>query len=203
MPAPKSSVQTAPTEVPAPKTIDVATAVKSIMSPNAGANTVADTAEQLAPRVDAATKLPIETRNGLTQIKLVPGKSEMTIGEKQLLAVDFKSDASIAMVTLTFRLDPRVIRVNNILPGVIFASAKTAPIITQSIDQHGMLMVSIFPVNGPIQVTGEGSLLNLEVEAIGASDGAMAVGTPEVHLVSTDRRSLVPQVESKRLVVKQ
>jgi general secretion pathway protein D len=202
MPAPKSAVQTA-TEAPAPKTIDVATAVKSIMSPNAGASTVADTAEQLAPNSGAGAKLSNETRNGLTQIKLVPGKSEMKIGEKQLIAVDFKSDASIAMVALTFRFDPRVIRVNNILPGVIFAGAKTAPIINQSIDQHGMLMVSIFPVNGPIQVTGEGSLLNLEVEAIGASNGAMALGAPEVHLVASDRRSVVPQVESKRLVVKQ
>jgi general secretion pathway protein D len=211
MPAPKSAVQTS-AEPPAPKTIDVATAIKNIVSPAAGTSAVAATrqdanvqnpVESLAPKTDASAKPSQEPLNGLTELRLAPSTREMKVGAKQLIAIDFKSDAPIAMAVLTLRFDPRVIKVNSVLPGVIFLNAKTAPTITQSIDEQGMLLVSLTPANGPIRVTGEGSLLNLEVEAIGTGDTVLAFDPANMHVVASDGRAVGLQIGPARLTVKQ
>ena len=127
----------------------------------------------------------------------------MKPGEKQLLAIDFKSDTPISMAVLTLRFDPRVIKVTAVLPGVIFVNAKTAPIIVQSIDRNGMLLVSITSTAGPIRATHEGSLLNIEVEAVGAGDSALAFDQNNVHLMASDGRNALVQVEPIKLAVKQ
>jgi general secretion pathway protein D len=211
MPAPKSAVQTV-TEPQAPKTIDVATAIKNIVSPAAGTSPVAETrqnasvqntVESLSPKTDASAQPSQEAVKGLTEIKLAPSSREMKVGAKQLIAIDFKSDAPIAMAVLTLRFDPGVIKVNSVLPGVIFLNAKTAPTITQSIDPQGMLLVSITPANGPIRVTGEGSLLNLEVEAIGTGDSGLAFDPSNMHFVASDGRAAGLQIGPARLTVKQ
>ncbi len=211
MPAPKSAVQTS-AEPLAPKTIDVATAIKNIVSPAARTSAVAQTkqdanvqspVESLAPKTDASARPSQEALNGLTEIKLAPSTREMKVGAKQLIAIDFKSDAPISMAVLTLRFDPGMIKVNRVLPGVIFLNAKTAPTITQSIDEHGMLLVSVTPTNGPIRVTGEGSLLNLEVEAIGTGDSVLAFDPANMHVVASDGRAVGLQIRPARLTVKQ
>src|SRR6266851_8495403 len=199
MPQPKTAAPTNGTETAPPPKMDVASAIKSVVSP--ATNVAATTAstkqdiaftpavEQLAPKSDASAETSNKALNGLIEIRLSPGRTEMKPGEKQLLAIDFKSDTPISMAVLTLRFDPRVIKVNAVLPGVIFVNAKTAPIIAQSIDRNGMLLVSITPTAGPIRATHEGSLLNIEVEAVGMGDSGLASGQANVHLMASDGRN--------------
>jgi hypothetical protein len=102
---------------------------------------------------------------------------------------------------VTLRFDPHVLKINSVTAGGMFASAKTAPSLTQSIDPSGMLLVSLAPAAGS-PITGEGVLLNLEVEAIAGGDTLLAFDLANVHLVTSDGRGILLQVEPVKLTVK-
>jgi general secretion pathway protein D len=205
-PAPKSAAFTASGEPP--KTLDVASAIKNIVSPGTGvtassasARTDAPTAlvvEQLSPKSDALVKT---NDAGITELRLVSERSDLRVGEKQQLTVQFKSDAPLGMAVLTMRFDPNVIKIKSVSPGSIFLNAKVAPTITQSIDEHGLMLVSLTPAAGAA-VNGEGTLLSFEVEAVGAGDSALAFDLANVHLVASDGRYVTLQIEPIKLMVK-
>jgi len=64
-----------------------------------------------------------------------------------------------------------------------------------------MLLVSLVPAVGS-PVSGEGSLLNIEVEAIASGDSLLAFDLANVHLVASDGRNICFQVEPVKLTVK-
>jgi len=211
-PAPKTAAFTASGDQP--KTLDVASAIKNIVSPGTGVSassasaktdaTAALVVEQLSPKSeksDARVK-NIDAAASVTELRLVSEKGELRVGEKQQLTVQFKSDAPLGLAVLTMRFDPNVIKIKSVSAGSIFASAKAAPTITQSIDEHGMMLVSLAPAAGSA-VSGEGALLTFEVEAIGTGDSALAFDLANVHLVATDGRNVVLQLEPIKLMVKQ
>ena len=205
-PAPKTAALTTTSEQP--KTLDVASAIKNIVSPGTGV-----TASSVSARTDAPTALVVEQLSpksealvktndaSVTELRLVSEKGELRVGEKQQLTVQFKSDAPLGLAVLTMRFDPNVIKIKSVSAGSIFANAKVAPTITQSIDAHGLILVSLAPAAGSA-VNGEGALLNFEVEAIGAGDSALAFDLANVHLVASDGRYVTLQIEPIRLTVK-
>lgn len=206
-PAPKTAALTAASEPP--KTLDVASAVKNIVSPGTGVSASSASAkaevptalvvEQLSPKSEA---LPKTNDAGATELRLVSEKGELRVGEKQQLTVQFKSDAPLGLAVLTMRFDPNVIKIKSVSAGNIFQNAKVAPTITQSIDTHGLMLISLTPAAGSA-VNGEGALLNFEVEAIGAGDSALAFDLANVHLVASDGRYVTLQIEPMKLTVKQ
>ena len=224
-PAPKAAAFTASSEQPKtletgyllsppnkyllPKTLDVASAIKNIVSPGTGvsassasARTDAPTAlvvEQLSPKSEALAKT---NDASVTELRLVSEKAELRVGEKQQLTVQFKSDAPLGLAVLTLRFDPNVIKIKPVSAGSVFLNAKVAPTITQSIDEHGLMLVSLAPAAGSA-VNGEGALLTFEVEAIGAGDSALAFDLANVHLVASDGRYVTLQIEPIKLTVKQ
>lgn len=207
MPAPKAAALTASSEPP--KTLDVASAIKNIVSPGTGvsassasAKTEVPTAlvvEQLSPKSEALVKT---NDAGATELRLASAKGELRVGEKQQLTVQFKSDAPLGLAVLTMRFDPNVIKIKSVSAGSIFQNAKVAPTITQSIDTQGLLLVSLTPAAGSA-INGQGALLNFEVEAIGAGDSALAFDLANVHLVASDGRYVTLQIEPLKLTVKQ
>ncbi len=211
-PAPKTAAFTASGDQP--KTLDVASAIKNIVSPGTGVSassasaktdaTAALVVEQLSPKSEKSDALVknIDAAASVTELRLVSEKGELRVGEKQQLTVQFKSDAPLGLAVLTMRFDPNVIKIKSVSAGSIFASAKAAPTITQSIDEHGMMLVSLAPAAGSA-VSGEGALLTFEVEAIGTGDSALAFDPANVHLVATDGRNVVLQLEPIKLMVKQ
>jgi len=206
-PAPKAAALTAGSEPP--KTLDVASAIKNIVSPGTGVSASSGSAkkevptalvvEQLSPKSAALAKA---NDAGVTELRLVSDKGELRVGEKQQLTVQFKSDAPLGMAVLTMRFDPNVIKIKSVSAGSIFQNAKVAPTITQSIDAHGLMLVSLAPAAGSA-VNGEGALLNFEVEAIGAGDSALAFDLANVHLVASDGRYVTLQIEPIKLTIKQ
>jgi len=73
--------------------------------------------------------------------------------------------------------------------------------LTQSVDQNGMLLISLTPAAGS-PVNGEGVLLNIEFEAVAGGDSLLAFDLANVHLVASDGRNILLQVEPVKLTVK-
>jgi len=193
--------------------MDVATAIKNVVTPSTTLTNTADTAkpqpnvtapmEDLAPKsaaVDTAaiTSAPLPK---VIELRLNPAKSELTMGEKRRFAIELNSEANLGLAVVMLRFDPNVLKVNSVSTGKMFGGAKTVPTLTQSLDQKGVLLVSVAPAAGT-QISGEGEFLNLEVEAIGAGDSSVAFDVSNVHLVSADGQSTVLQLAPMSLTVR-
>jgi general secretion pathway protein D len=216
MPQPKSAAFTAQTDqaqLPATKTLDVTSALKSVLSPATSLSktstsardntTVTPAVEQLAPKAER-TELSAkasELSAGLIQLSLAPEAGEMKVREKRQLAVQVRTGAPLGLAVLTLRFDPRVLKVNSVTTGSIFSNAKTGPTLTYSIDRDGMLLISLVAGAGT-SFTGEGTALNIEFEGLAGGDSALAFDLANIHLVASDGRSVLLQVEPIKLTVK-
>jgi general secretion pathway protein D len=210
MPQPKSFVATDPA---ASQKLDVAGALKSIVSPTTGVSqtaavskqeaTVSPVVEELAPKSEKTdpNARPNELTGGIVELGLSPEQGEMRVGEKRQLALSVRTGAPLGLAVVTLRFDPHVIKVNSVTTGGLFANAKTAPALTQSIDPTGMLLVSLAPAAGA-PIGGEGVLLNIEFEGIAGGDSLLAFDLANVHLVASDGRNILLQVEPVKLTVK-
>ncbi|HXM48410.1 MAG TPA: secretin N-terminal domain-containing protein [Pyrinomonadaceae bacterium] len=209
MPQPKALAANSP----ATQKMDVASALKSIVSPTTGvsgtsAGTKQDAnltpvVEGLAPKSEKTDTSAgsNELAAGVVELGLSPDQSEMRVGEKRQIALGVRTGAPLGLAVLTLRFDPRVVKINSVAPGGLFANAKTAPALTQSVDQNGMLLVSLTPAAGS-PVNGEGVLLNIEFEAVAGGDSLLAFDLANVHLVASDGRNILLQVEPVKLTVK-
>ncbi|MDX6496918.1 MAG: ral secretion pathway protein [Blastocatellia bacterium] len=213
VPQPKALVLNAHAEVPAPQKMDVASALQSIVSPTTSVSGTSASAKQdvnlvpavegLAPKSEKSdvTVKPSEPAPSLVQLSLSPDQSEMRVGEKRQLALGVKTGVPLGMAVLTLRFDPRVMKINSVTPGSLFANAKIAPALTQSVDQNGMLLVSLAPAAGS-PISGEGVLLNIEFEAVADGDSLLAFDLANVHLVASDGHNILLQIEPVKLTVK-
>ena len=213
MPQPKAAATTNGNETAPPPKMDVASAIKSVVAPTTNvssttASTKQDVAltpvvEQLAPKSEkTGTTAKIKGPTvGVIELSLTPSTNELRLGEKRRIAVEINSEAPVGMAVLTLRFDPKVIKINSVSAGSLFANARTAPTITQSIDEHGVLLVSLTPAAGA-PVSGDGTLLNIAIEAIGAGDSALAFDLNNVHLIASDGQKTLLQIEPIKLTVK-
>jgi general secretion pathway protein D len=213
MPQPKSVAVTSKAELPASKTLDVASALKNMLSPTTSVSRTSSSAkenaapmfafEQIKPKSEKIAEVAKanDLAAGVIALSLTPEQGEMRVGEKRQFTVQVGTGAPLGLAVLTLRFDPQVIKVNSVTAGNIFANAKTAPTLTQSVDKNGMLLVSLTAAAGS-PVTGEGSLLNIEFEAIAGGDSALAFDLANIHLVASDGRAVLLQIEPIKLTVK-
>jgi len=217
MPQPKTAAVTSRAEPPASKTMDVASALKSVLSPTTSVSRTASSAkedtaltpviEQLSPKSEkpkseeTASAKANEPVAGLIELSLAPDQSEMKIGEKRQLAVQVRTGAPLGLAVLTLRFDPQVIKINSVTAGSLFTNAKATPNLTQSVDKNGMLLVSLVAAAGT-PISGEGALLNIEFEAIAGGDSGLAFDLANIHLVASDGRNVLLSVEPIKLTVK-
>jgi Flp pilus assembly secretin CpaC len=215
MPQPKTAAPTNGTETAPPRKMDVASAIKSVVAPTTNVSSTTGSSkqevvltpavEQLAPKsekIDTSAKANDPTVS-MIELSLTPSTNDMRLGEKRRLAVEISSEAPVGMAVLTLRFDPKVIRINSLSAGSLFANARTAPNITRSIDEHGVLLVSVMPAAGAAPVSGNGALFNIDIEAIGAGDSVLAFDLNNVHLTASDGRNTLLQIEPIKLTVKQ
>jgi hypothetical protein len=102
---------------------------------------------------------------------------------------------------MMLRFDPKVLKVKAISIGELFASAKSAPTLTQSIDEHGMVLISVAP-GADSAITADGALINIDVEALATGDSSLAFDISNVHVVASDGRPLLLQINPAKLTVK-
>ncbi len=137
------------------------------------------------------------------ELRLIPERNEMRVGEKRRLALVLKTDAPLGLAVVTLRFDPRTVAVRNVATGNLFAGQQTAqPNITQSINPNGMLLVSIAPPTGA-PMTGAGVLIFIDIEALATGDSVISFDKDNMHLIAADGRTLSLQLVQSEVSVKQ
>jgi general secretion pathway protein D len=212
MPQPKSAAVSTIQNQPVMQSADVATALKNVVSSPANVSATSLTGKEtaaVAPVIDVAPKpdssaasvKPLDPAASMIEVSLSPDKSELKVGDKQQLQLRVKSDAPLGMAIATLRFDPKVLKVTSISMGDLFANAKTPPALTQSVDEHGMVLMSITPGSGSA-VTADGGIINIGVEALAPGDSTLSFDLSNVHVIASDGRPLLLQIDPVKLTVK-
>jgi LysM repeat protein len=205
MPQPKSASFAPPTTGTDPNKVDVVTAIKSVVTPTTGISSTSASAktdanvttpvEGLSPKPVSSDAAKSEPLPAVIELELKAEAPEMTAGEKRQLTLELNSPAPVGMSVVMLRFDPKVLKVANVTAGKMFADARTAPTITVMKNDSGVLLLSLAPAAGTT-ISGEGSLLSLEVEAIGAGDSSIGFDLSNVHLTTSDGSASVLQLSS-------
>lgn len=191
----------APAYVPAPKSLINNQSAAEVAAINTGISGPANAMlTSLTKPIQVAVGSPGESR--IAQIKL--GAAEpLKVGEKRRLAVEFKSDVPLGLAVLTLRFDPRVIKIQAVSAGSMLAEGKDpAPAVSASVDLSGVCLISISALNGSPSLNGSGTLLYLDVEAVGAGDSGLIFDKLKTSLMATDARAVVLDLSQSQLAVK-
>jgi general secretion pathway protein D len=189
-----------PEFVPAPKSLisDRSAAELAVINSGAGGTQNAVLTSLPTP-IDASAGT---TRNGsrIAQLNLMPANEVLKAGDQRRFAVEIKSEVGLSLAVLALRFDPKVVRVTAVSPGTLFPRGKP-PFLTQSVDPSGMCLISL-SANGAL-MQGSGSLVILQVEAIGPGDTGITFDQGNLHLVAPDGREVVLEFPPGLKLVKQ
>jgi general secretion pathway protein D len=194
-----------PSFVPAPKSLISNQAAANVATVNTSG---AGNQNAVLTSLPKATETSLAAKSGATrvaQLSLLPAADVLKVGEKRRYAVQLNSDVSLNLALLALRFDPKVVKVTALSAGNILpATGETAPLFTPLIDTNaGTCMISISSLDGKASFKGSGSLLFIDVEAIGEGNASLMFIKETLHLVATDSRDIVPELIQGTATVKQ
>lgn len=193
-----------PAFVPAPKSLVSDRAASQVAAVNSSAAGSQNAVLTSLPKPTAGS---LNTTSGTTRvarISFLPAEDELKVGEKRRYAVQLNSDVSLSLALLALRFDPKVVRINAVSAGSLLSeSTNAAPALTQSVDPLGVCLISISAINGRTQLKGLGSLIFIDVEAIGPGNASFVFDKDALHLVATDARDVTSQITQGNAIVKQ
>jgi len=158
------------------------------------------TAPAPAVPVAATANAPAESN---AELLLLPERQELKVGERRRVMLFIKTDAPLGLATATLRFDPKALAVRSVSQGGLAGDKASAPVVTQSVDAAGVLLVSIAPAAGAQPLTGEGLLLVIEVEGLVPGETGLQFDADKVHLVATDGRTVRARTTPGRFKVTQ
>ncbi|MBC7911180.1 MAG: hypothetical protein H7Y30_11800 [Pyrinomonadaceae bacterium] len=171
-----------------------------------GAQPLAVTVEEppRLPSIESARREPLikPFLGSAAELRLIPERNEMRVGEKRRLALVLKTDAPLGLAVVTLRFDPRTVVIRNVASGNLFAGQQSMPTITQSVNQGGVLLVSIAPPTGAT-MSGAGVLIFVDIEALAAGASAVSFDNNNMHLIAADGRNMTLQLVQSEVIVKQ
>jgi general secretion pathway protein D len=153
------------------------------------------------PRLLTSERMEKAMLGSAAELRLIPERNEMRVGEKRRLALVLKTDAPLGLAVVTLRFDPRTVAIHNVATGNLFAGQQSAPTITQSVT-GGVLLVSIAPPTGA-PMTGAGVLVFVDIEALATGESAINFDKDNMHLIASDGRNVSLQLVQSQIVVKQ
>ncbi len=173
---------------------------------NGGAQPLTVTVEEppRLPSIESARREPLlkPLLGSAAELRLIPERNEMRVGEKRRLALVLKTDAPLGLAVVTLRFDPRTVTIRNVASGNLFAGQQSVPTITQSVNQGGVLLVSIAPPTGTT-MSGAGVLIFVDIEALAAGASAVTFDNNNMHLIAADGRNMTLQLVQSEVIVKQ
>jgi general secretion pathway protein D len=137
------------------------------------------------------------------ELTLMTDRQELKVGERSRVMVFMKTDAPLGLATATLRFDPKALAVRSVTQGGLTGAGTNAPVVTQSVDPSGVLVVSVAPAAGAPALTGEGLLLVIEVEGLAPGETGLQFDADKVHLVATDGRVVRARTTPGRFKVTQ
>jgi general secretion pathway protein D len=156
-----------------------------------------------AASTSAATQPEASYKSG-AGLMLLPKLQEMRVGDKRRLALLLKTDAPLGLASLTFRFDPKQLRIAAVSMGNLLTTVDgKQPVLTQSVGANGLLLVSVAPSSGAQPITGAGVLLFIDIEAVGAGNGVFSFDNDNVQLIAADGRSVLLDLSEVEVIVKQ
>ncbi|MFL6258024.1 MAG: secretin N-terminal domain-containing protein [Pyrinomonadaceae bacterium] len=224
LPTPATSVVPAEevTFVPAPKALAQADPAAPVATNNSGAQAVnvglgATTATPVPAVAQPAVATAVPATNNTTvspavsaapvesaaELMLMTDRQELKVGERGRVMLFLKTDAPLGLATATLRFDPKALAVRSVTQGGLAGDKTGAPVVTQSVDPSGVLVVSVAPAAGAPALTGEGLLLVIEVEGLAPGETGLQFDADKVHLVATDGRTVHPRTMPSRFKVTQ
>lgn len=153
------------------------------------------------PRMLSAERIEKAVLGSAAELRLIPERNEMRVGEKRRLALVLKTDAPLGLAVVTLRFDPRTVAIHNVATGNLFAGQQSAPTITQSVT-GGVLLVSIAPPAGA-PMTGAGVLVFVDIEALATGESAINFDKDNMHLIASDGRNISLQLVQSQVIVRQ
>ena len=154
------------------------------------------------PRMLTTERVMNAVLTSRAELRLIPERNEMVVGEKRRLALVLKTDAPLGLAVLTLRFDPRTVAIRNVATGNLFAGQPGAPGVTQSVNPSGVLLVSVAPPSG-VSITGAGVLVFVDIEAVGVGNSYITFDRANMHLVASDGRDISLQLVQSDVIVKQ
>jgi general secretion pathway protein D len=197
------AVEELPSYIPAPKSLVSDRGAAEVATVNAS---TAGTQNAILSSLPKPTETSLNTKSGpnrLAQISFLPAADVMKVGEKRRYAVQLNSDVPLSLALVALRFDPRVVKVNALSAGSLIGTETDSAAFAQSIDATGVCLISITALNGKTSIKGSGSLILIDVEAIGMGNAALVFDKETLHLVATDARDIVPEVTQGSATVKQ
>jgi general secretion pathway protein D len=153
--------------------------------------------------IEAQTLKAQETvKSGAGEIRFERELQGMRVGEKRRIGLLLKMDTPLSLAVIPLRFDPRIISVRAVPKGYSFSNVQTGPVITQTFDPQGALLVSLSPPADASVISAPGVLLYLEIEALAAGDTSLGCETGTVHLMAPGGRDINTQVMQGRISVK-
>ena len=117
--------------------------------------------------------------------------------------VFMKTDAPVGLAAATLRFDPKALAVRSVSQGGLGGDKSQAPVVTQSVDPSGVLVLSVAPASGSRPLTGEGLLVVIEVEGLAPGETSLLFDADKVHLIATDGRAVRARTTPGRFKVTQ
>ncbi len=172
---------------------------RTIVPSTPSKNNVSAATENRAPALE--TSFISRSAAGLM---LLPKLQELRVNEKRRIALLLKTDAPLGLAALTFKFDPRLIRIVGVAQGNLLASSDgKQPVLTQSVDAKGLLRVSVAPPAGGQPITGAGILIFIDIEALAPGESTFSFDNQNVHLVASDGRSVLIDLSEVKITAKQ
>jgi general secretion pathway protein D len=196
-----------PAFVPAPKSLVSNAAANEVAAVNSSLNTDGRAVLNNLPKPIETAINSVETKTRTAQLSLTSAAEEMKVGEKRVFSLNVKSDVSLALAVVALRFDPRVVKVTAVTAGPLLREVKNAngagATFTQSVDASGVCLISISNLNGAASITGEGTLLFIEIEALASGDTGLVLDKESMRLLAADARGVALEAVPVRATVKQ
>jgi general secretion pathway protein D len=164
-------------------------------------NNASESSQAKAP----ATSAPVPVTRSAAGLMLLPRLQELRVGERRRLSLLLKTNAPLGLAALTFKFDPQQLRIGGVSMGNLLVAGEQGaqPILTQSVDAKGLLLVSVAPPAGAQPITGAGILVFIDIEAVAPGESSFSFDNNNVHLVAADGRSVLLDLSEVKVVVKQ
>jgi general secretion pathway protein D len=200
-----AAMEDLPAFVPAPKSLISDQAAANVAAVNTGGAGNQNAVLTSLPKA-SETSLDSKSVTGrVAQLSLLPAGDVLKVGEKRRYAVQLNSDVSLSLALLALRFDPKVVKVHALTAGSILPNTgEAAPLFTPVIDSTaGMCLISISSLNGKASFRGSGTLLFIDIEAIGEGNASLVFVKETLHLVATDSRDITSEIVQGSATVKQ
>jgi general secretion pathway protein D len=136
-----------------------------------------------------------------TRVVFLPATAETQVNGTVVATLQLEAGVDVFSVPIQFRWDPKILRLNDITRGGLFAAGGQQPIFTRNIrNEDGEASVMLSRLPGTQGVSGNGALVVLRFQAVGS--GETQVTAPEISLRNSQMQASPVAAPIMRVTVK-